>query len=77
MRDTHNPASSVYRCNDIVPQRIRVIQRQRVKHACPCCGGSIKTPPAPPARVIPKRLLTESALAWSIKLADLERRQPM
>ncbi|MDB0573789.1 IS66 family transposase [Ralstonia solanacearum] len=50
---------------DIVPQQIRVIQHQRVKYACPCCDGGIKTTPAP-ARIIPKGLLTESALAWCI-----------
>jgi len=50
---------------DIVPQQIRVLQHQRVKYACPCCDGGIKTTPAP-ARVIPKGLLTESALAWCI-----------
>ncbi|NKA79836.1 IS66 family transposase [Ralstonia solanacearum] len=50
---------------DIVPQQVRVIQHQRVKYACPCCDGSIKVTPAP-ARIIPKGLLTESALAWCI-----------
>ncbi|WP_258825378.1 transposase, partial [Klebsiella pneumoniae] len=35
------------------------------KYACPCCDGGIKTTPAP-ARIIPKGLLTESALAWCI-----------
>lgn len=50
---------------DIVPQQIRVIQHQRVKYACPCCDGGIKTTPAP-ARIIPKGLLTESALAWCV-----------
>ena len=48
---------------DIVPQQVRVIQHQRVKYACPCCDQGIKTTPAP-ARIIPKGLLTESALAW-------------
>ncbi len=37
---------------DIVPQQIRVLQHQRVKYACPCCDGGIKTTPAP-ARIIP------------------------
>jgi transposase len=50
---------------DIVPQQIRVLQHQRVKYACPCCDGGIKTTPAP-TRIIPKGLLTESALAWCI-----------
>jgi transposase len=50
---------------DIIPQQIRVIQHQRIKYACPCCDGSIKVTPAA-ARLIPKGLLTESALAWCI-----------
>ncbi len=48
---------------DIIPQRVRVIQHQRVKYACPCCDQGIKVTPAP-ARIIPKGLLTEAALAW-------------
>jgi len=48
---------------DIVPQQVRVIQHQRVKYACPCCSESIRVTPAP-ARIIPKGLLTEAALAW-------------
>lgn len=48
---------------DIIPQQIRVIQHQRVKYACPCCDQGIRLTPAP-ARIIPKGLLTESALAW-------------
>jgi transposase len=48
---------------DVVPQQVRVIQHQRVKYACPCCDQGIKTTPAP-ARIIPKGLLTEAALAW-------------
>lgn len=50
---------------DIIPQQVRVIQHQRVKYACPCCDESIKVTPAP-ARIIPKGLLTESALAWVV-----------
>lgn len=50
---------------DIVPQQVRVIQHQRVKYACPCCDQGIKVTPAP-ARIIPKGLLTESALAWVV-----------
>ncbi len=50
---------------DIIPQQVRVIQHQRVKYACPCCDHSIKVTPAP-ARLIPKGLLTESALAWVV-----------
>lgn len=48
---------------DIIPQQVRVIQHQRVKYACPCCDQGIKVTPAA-ARIIPKGLLTESALAW-------------
>lgn len=56
---------------DIVPQQVRVIQHQRIKYACPCCDLGIKVTPAP-ARIIPKGLLTESALAWVVvsKFAD-------
>lgn len=50
---------------DIVPQQVRVIQHQRVKYACPCCDESIKLTPAP-VRIIPKGLLTDSALAWVV-----------
>jgi transposase len=48
---------------DIVPQRIRVIEHQRIKYACPCCDHSLKVASAP-ARVIPKGLFSEAALAW-------------
>src|SRR5574343_362985 len=48
---------------DIVPQQVRVIQHRRVKYACPCCDNSLRVTPAP-ARIIPKGLLTETALAW-------------
>lgn len=50
---------------DVIPEQIRVIQHQRVKYACPCCDLGIKVTPAP-ARIIPRGLLTESALAWII-----------
>jgi hypothetical protein len=40
-----------------------VLQHQRVKYACPCCDLGIKVTPAPP-RIIPRGLLSESALAW-------------
>jgi transposase len=50
---------------DIVPQQVRVIQHHRVKYACPCCDEGIRVAPAP-ARVIPKGLLTEAALAWVV-----------
>ena len=48
---------------DVIPEQVRVIQHQRVKYACPCCDLGIKVTPAPP-RIIPRGLLTESALAW-------------
>ena len=48
---------------DIIPQQVRIIQHQRVKYACPCCDQGIKLTPVP-ARIIPKGLLTEAALAW-------------
>jgi len=50
---------------DIIPQQVRVTQHHRVKYACPCCDQGIKVTPAP-ARIIPKGLLTESALAWVV-----------
>ena len=48
---------------DVIPEQLRVIQHQRVKYACLCCDLGIKVTPAPP-RIIPRGLLTESALAW-------------
>jgi transposase len=50
---------------DVIPEQVRVIQHQRVKYACPCCDLGIKVTPAP-VRIIPRGLLTESALAWII-----------
>jgi transposase len=50
---------------DVIPEQVRVIQHQRVKYACPCCDLGIKVTPAS-ARIIPRGLLTESALAWII-----------
>ncbi|WP_322067352.1 IS66 family transposase [Burkholderia ubonensis] len=50
---------------DVIPEQVRVIQHQRVKYACPCCDLGIKVTPAP-TRIIPRGLLTESALAWII-----------
>jgi len=50
---------------DIVPQQVRVIQHHRIKYACPCCDDSLRVTPAP-ARIIPKGLLTEAALAWVV-----------
>lgn len=48
---------------DVIPEQLRVIQHQRVKYACPCCDLGIKVTPAP-ARIIPRGLFSESALAW-------------
>lgn len=48
---------------DIVPQQVRVIRHERVKYACPCCDAGMRLAAKPP-QVIPKGLLTESALAW-------------
>lgn len=50
---------------DIIPQQVRVIQHQRVKYACLRCDQGIRRTPAP-ARIIPKGLFTEAALAWII-----------
>lgn len=50
---------------DIVPAQVRVIRHERVKYACPCCDRGLRTASAP-ARLTPKGLLTESALAWVI-----------
>jgi transposase len=47
----------------VIPEQVRVIQHQRIKYACPCCDLGIKVTPAP-LRIIPRGLLTESALAW-------------
>ncbi|WP_194726753.1 IS66 family transposase [Noviherbaspirillum malthae] len=48
---------------DVIPEQVRVVQHQRVKYACPCCDLGIKVAPVP-ARIIPRGLFTESALAW-------------
>lgn len=50
---------------DIVPAQVRVIRHERVKYACPCCDRGLRVASAP-LRLIPKGLLTESALAWVI-----------
>jgi len=50
---------------DIVPAQVRVIRHERVKYACPYCDRGLRVASAP-ARLIPKGLLTESALAWVI-----------
>lgn len=47
------------------PEQVRNVQHQRVKYACPCCYLGIKVTPALD-RIIVRRLLTESALAWFI-----------
>lgn len=43
----------------------RVIRHERVKYACPCCGGAMRLGARPP-QVIPKGLYTEAAMAWII-----------
>jgi transposase len=48
---------------NVIPEQLRVTQHQRIKYACPCCDLGIKVTPAPP-RIIPRGLLSESALAW-------------
>ena len=50
---------------DIVPASVRVIRHERVKYACPCCRQGVHIAPAAP-KLLPKALLTESALAWVI-----------
>jgi transposase len=50
---------------DIVPAQVRVIRHERVKYACPCCDRGLRVASAP-VRLIPKGLLTASALAWVI-----------
>jgi len=50
---------------DIIPAQVRVIRHERVKYACACCGEGVRTAPAP-AKLLPKGLLTEGALAWVI-----------
>jgi transposase len=50
---------------DVIPEQIRVIQHRRVKYACPCCELGIRVTPAPP-RIIPRGLLSDSALAWIV-----------
>jgi transposase len=50
---------------DIVPAQVRVIRHERVKYACPCCDRGLRVASAP-LRLIPKGLLTASALAWVI-----------
>ncbi|WP_373419927.1 IS66 family transposase [Burkholderia glumae] len=49
----------------VVKRPRTVVQHQRVKYACPCCDLGIKVTLAP-TRIIPRGLLTESALAWII-----------
>jgi transposase len=50
---------------DIIPLQVRVIRHERVKYACSCCSGTVRTAPAP-AKLLPRGLLTENALAWVI-----------
>ncbi len=47
---------------DIVPATIRVIRHERVKYACPCGRQGVAIAPRP-AKIVPKGLFTESALA--------------
>jgi transposase len=56
---------------DIIPQQVRVIRHERVKYACPCCDGALRLAERP-AQVIPKGLLTESALAWMVAAKYLD-----
>ncbi len=50
---------------DVILQQVRVIRREQVKYACPCCDGGLRLAPKPP-QVTPKGLLSEAALAWVI-----------
>lgn len=50
---------------DIVPAQVKVIRTERVKYACPCCDGSIKTAKAEP-QLIANGLFTPNAIAWII-----------
>lgn len=43
---------------------------------CPCCDQGIKVTPAP-ARIIPKGLLTESALAWVVSSGNSLPLEPL
>ncbi|WP_420480839.1 IS66 family transposase [Burkholderia latens] len=47
---------------DIVPEQIRVIRHEYPVYACPTCDQGMRTAPAP-ARIIPRSLFTEAALA--------------
>lgn len=50
---------------DIVPEQIRVIRHEYPVYACPACDQGMRTAPAP-ARIIPRSLFTEAALAWFV-----------
>lgn len=50
---------------DIIPQQVQVIRHERVKYACRQCDQGMKVTPAR-ARIIPRGLFTEGALAWFI-----------
>ncbi|TWC56952.1 MULTISPECIES: IS66 family transposase [unclassified Burkholderia] len=60
---------------DVIPEQLRVIQHRRVKYACPCCDLGIKVTPTP-SRIIPRGLLSESALAW-IATGKYQFRMPL
>lgn len=50
---------------DIIPAQVRVLRHERVKYACPCCAQGVRTA-ALPAKLLPKSMLSEGALAWVI-----------
>ena len=50
---------------EIIPMQVQVRRDERVKYACPCCDGALRLAPKP-AQIIPKGLLSESALAWVV-----------
>lgn len=56
---------------DLIPQQVRVIRHERVKYACPCCDAGLRLADKPP-QIIPKGLLSESALAWVVSAKYLD-----
>ncbi|RXV64448.1 IS66 family transposase [Burkholderia stabilis] len=63
--DIHGPTSR-YSSPDAPSAFVPVVPASpstSVTYACPCCDLGIKVTPAPP-RIIPRGLLSESALAW-------------
>lgn len=50
---------------DVIPAKVRVIRHERVKYACPCCAQGVRIAAAP-AKLLPKALFTESAMAWIV-----------